>query len=65
MLHQLMEQEMKIFKSATEKLITKEIEYKLHEKVLKDIKNEEKISVFGAKRLLMLRVMKTKRKLST
>ena len=60
-----MEQEMKIFKSATEKLITKEIEYKLHEKVLKDIKNEEKISVFGAKRLLMLRVMKTKRKLST
>ena len=35
---------MGIFKSATEKLVTKEIEYKLHEKVLRDLANDKKRS---------------------
>ena len=39
---------MGIFKSATEKLITKEVEYKLHEKVLRDLANDKKdLGVWG------------------
>ena len=39
---------MGIFKSATEKLVTKEIEYKLHEKVLRDLANDKKdLGVWG------------------
>ena len=39
---------MGIFKSATEKLVSKEVEYKLHEKVLRDVANDKKdLGVWG------------------
>jgi len=39
---------MKFFKSATERLVTKEVEYKLHEKVLRDLANDKKdLGVWG------------------
>ena len=39
---------MRFFKSATEKLITKEVEYKLHEKVVKDLAEGNKdLGVWG------------------
>jgi len=39
---------MKFFKSATEKLVSKEVEYKLHEKVLRDLANDKKdLGIWG------------------
>ena len=39
---------MKFFKSATEKLFTKEVEYKLHEKVVKDLAEGKKdLGIWG------------------
>ena len=39
---------MKFFKSATEKLFTKEVEYKLHEKVVKDLTEGKKdLGIWG------------------
>jgi|TARA_B100001741_G_scaffold312200_1_gene315018 hypothetical protein len=39
---------MKFFKSATEKLFTKEVEYKLHEKVVKDLAEDKKdLGIWG------------------
>ena len=39
---------MKFFKSATEKLSTKEVEYKLHEKVIKDLtEGNEDLGIWG------------------
>ena len=39
---------MKFFKSATEKLFTKEVEYKLHEKVLRDLADDKKdLGIWG------------------